>query len=258
VERTVAANGKWRRKSTLNLILGASLVAVLVVLSRKANVHQLLPTALLWIEQQDAAAPIVFIAVYNLATVFCIPAAILTIGAGVLFGLVWGTVYVLIAATLGAILVFMAGRYLMRRWLDSKLVYSPQFKAIDAAVAQEGFKIVLLTRLSPMFPFNLLNYVFGITQVSFKDYVLGSLGMIPGIFMYVQIGSLSGDLAMIETQSLRDITSDHRLAYQWIVNSLGLVATIAISVYIAHLAKTALAKTLQPLEQPADRNSSPP
>lgn len=92
-----------------------------------------------------------------------VPGSLLTIKGGCLFGIFWGSVYVLIAATLGAIGAFLLGRYLSRDWVCRKLGKNPKFQAIDRAVAQEGWKIVLLTRLSPVFPFNLLNYAFGVT-----------------------------------------------------------------------------------------------
>ncbi len=115
---------------------------------------------------------IAFIAIYNLATLLFVPGSLLTVKGGCLFGIVWGSVYVLIAATLGAIWAFLLGRYLSRDWVCQKIGKNSQFQAIDRAVMQEGWKIVLLTRLSPIFPFNLLNYAFGVTQVSLKDYIL--------------------------------------------------------------------------------------
>ena len=159
--------------------------------------QELLQNALTWVESLGSIAPIAFIVLYNVATVLLIPGSLLTLGSGVLFGLVWGSVYVFFAATLGATLAFWLGRTVARDWVSKKISAYPKFAAIDKAVAKEGFKIVFLTRLSPLFPFNLLNYAFGITQVSLKDYVLGSVGMIPGTILYVYIGSLIGSVAQI-------------------------------------------------------------
>jgi uncharacterized membrane protein YdjX (TVP38/TMEM64 family) len=137
------------------------------------NVQEFLQTSIIWINSLGALGPIAFIVVYNLATLLFIPGSILTLKGGCLFGLFWGSIYVLIAAIIGATLAFLIGRYLSRDWVSQQIEKHPKFKALDLAVATEGWKIVLLTRLSPLFPFNLLNYAFGVTQVSLRDYILG-------------------------------------------------------------------------------------
>ena len=138
----------------------------------------------------------------------------------------------------GSLLAFWLGRNVARDWVSEKISAYPKFAAIDKAVAKEGFKIVFLTRLSPLFPFNLLNYAFGITQVSLKDYVLGSVGMIPGTILYVYIGSLLGSIAQI---GMKGATLDPQTQkLQWIAKIVGFVATIAVTVYITRIAKKAL------------------
>ncbi|NEO01638.1 MAG: TVP38/TMEM64 family protein, partial [Moorea sp. SIO3I7] len=134
---------------------------------------------------------------------------------------------------------FLVGRYLARDWIAQKIAGNDKFSAIDEAVGQEGFKIVLLTRLSPVFPFNLLNYAYGLTGVSLKDYVLGSIGMIPGTVMYVYIGSLAGDLAMIGGGD-----APTNPTFQWAIRIIGFIATVAITLFITNLAKKALAKSV--------------
>jgi len=200
--------------------------------------QELLQNALTWVESLGSIAPIAFIVLYNVATVLLIPGSLLTLGSGVLFGLVWGSVYVFFAATLGATLAFWLGRTVARDWVSNKISAYPKFAAIDTAVAKEGFKIVFLTRLSPLFPFNILNYAFGITQVSLKDYVLGSVGMIPGTILYVYIGSLIGSVAQI---GMKGATLDPQTQkLQWIAKIIGFIATIAVTVYITRIAKKAL------------------
>jgi uncharacterized membrane protein YdjX (TVP38/TMEM64 family) len=113
----------------------------------------------------------------------------------------------------------------------------PKFEAIDKAVAKEGFKIVALTRLSPLFPFNLLNYAFGITQVSLKDYVLGSIGMVPGTILYVYIGSLVGSLAQIGSKAQIDPQTEQ---LQLVTKIVGFLITIGVTLYITRVAKKAL------------------
>ncbi len=200
--------------------------------------QELLQNALTWVESLGSIAPIAFIVLYNIATVLLIPGSVLTLGGGVLFGLFLGSVYVFFAATLGATLAFWLGRNVARDWVSEKIRAYPKFALIDQAVAKEGFKIVFLTRLSPLFPFNLLNYAFGITQVSLKDYVLGSVGMIPGTILYVYIGSLVGSVAQI---GMKGITLDPQTQkFQWIAKIVGFIATIAVTVYITRIAKKSL------------------
>ena len=200
--------------------------------------QELLQNALTWVESLGSIAPIAFIVLYNVATVLLIPGSLLTLGSGVLFGLVWGSVYVFFAATLGATLAFWLGRTVARDWVSKKISAYPKFAAIDKAVAKEGFKIVFLTRLSPLLPFNILNYAFGITQVSLKDYVLGSVGMIPGTILYVYIGSLIGSVAQIGMKGATLEPQTQKL--QWIAKIIGFIATIAVTVYITRIAKKAL------------------
>lgn len=136
------------------------------------NPQEILRNALQWVDSLGAVGAIAFMLIYIIATVAFLPGSILTLGAGVVFGVVLGSVYVFIGATLGATLAFLVGRYAARGWISQKIAGNQKFKAIDEAVGKEGLKIVLLTRLSPVFPFNLLNYAFGVTGVSLKDYLL--------------------------------------------------------------------------------------
>jgi uncharacterized membrane protein YdjX (TVP38/TMEM64 family) len=194
-----------------------------------------LKTALEWIESLGAMGAGAFIGLYIIATVVFLPGSILTLGAGVVFGVVRGSLYVFVGATLGATAAFLVGRYLARGWVAQKIATNQQFQAIDTAVGKAGFKIVLLTRLSPIFPFNLLNYAYGVTGVTLKDYVLGSIGMIPGTIMYVYIGSLAGNIAAIGTESQ---PGDPRI--QWAVRIIGLIATVAVTIYVTKVARKAL------------------
>ncbi|MEH1773880.1 TVP38/TMEM64 family protein [Nostoc sp.] len=203
------------------------------------NPQAILRDALLWINSLGALGAIAFIALYIIATVAFFPGSILTLGAGVIFGAVLGSLYVFIGATLGATAAFLVGRYLARGWVAQKIADNKKFAAIDQAVGKEGLKIVLLTRLSPIFPFNLLNYAFGITGVSLPDYFIGSLGMIPGTIMYVYIGSLAGNLAMIGTEA-----QPTNPTLQWAIRILGLIATITVTVYVTRIARKALEEEL--------------
>ncbi len=199
------------------------------------NPQSLLKNALEWVESLGAIGAIAFMAIYIVATIAFLPAFILTLGAGVLFGVWLGSIYVFIGATFGSIAAFLVGRYLARNWVAKKIAGNDKFRAIDRAVGKEGLKIVLLTRLSPIFPFNLLNYAFGVTGVSAKDYIIGSIGMIPGTIMFVYIGSLAGNLALLGNDA-----QPTNPTLQWTTRIIGFIATVAVTIYVTRIAKQAL------------------
>jgi uncharacterized membrane protein YdjX (TVP38/TMEM64 family) len=183
---------------------------------------------------------VVFVIFYVAACVLFIPGSLLTLGAGVLFGVAEGSVLVSIASTAGATCAFLIGRYFARDWIASKLAARPAFRPIDEAVAREGWKIVGLTRLSPVFPFNLLNYAFGLTRVRLRDYVLASwVGMMPGTVLYVYVGSLAGSLASVG-QGGRV-----RTPAEWALYLVGLAATLGVTVFVTRLARKALQEKIQ-------------
>lgn len=220
---------------SLRVLAGIIIVMAIAVIGRHFDVAALLRSTLAWVASLGPLAPIFFILLYVLSAVLLIPGSILTISAGVLFGLGYGIAYVLVGATLGATCAFLTGRYLARDWVARKLQNNPRFAEIDRAVAREGWKIVGLARLSPVFPFNLSNYALGLTSVSLRDYFFASMfGMIPGIIVYVYIGTLAGDIAKIGEGTAKPI------AGQWAIEVVGFIATIALAFYIARLARKAL------------------
>jgi uncharacterized membrane protein YdjX (TVP38/TMEM64 family) len=236
-------NNKLRLNSKLKILLLACFFGILVIFTRLINIQEIFQPLFTWFQNQLDISPITFIIIYNLATLLFIPGSLLTIQGGYLFGLFLGSIYVLIAAIIGSILAFLIGRYLSRDWVFKQLEKHPRFKVIDQAVAKEGWKIVLLTRLSPIFPFNLLNYAFGVTQVSLKDYILGSLGILPGTIMYVYIGSLAGNITMINTAN--QLVSPEVQFWQFIMQGIGLISTVSITIYTTNIAKKALLQTVE-------------
>jgi len=230
------APGSGDSRSRARLGLWAGLAIAVIVIARYLGAVELLRATLEWTKGLGPLGPIVFIAIYVAACVFFIPGSILTIGAGVVFGVVRGSIYVSIAATLGATCAFLIGRYFARDWVAAKLESYPKFRAIDLAVAREGWKIVGLTRLSPVFPFNLLNYAFGVTRVSLREYIVASwAGMLPGTVMYVYLGSIAGDLATA--------SSPHGASNapgRWALNIVGFAATVAVAIYVARIGARAL------------------
>ena len=203
------------------------------------NSAEFLASFLVSIQNLGFIGVLAFVLIYVLATVALVPGSILTLGAGVIFGVVWGSIYVLIGAIIGETVAFLLGRYLVRDWITLKFIHNQTFIALDRALKREGWKIIFLTRLSPIFPFSLLNYAFGITGIALKDYFFGSIGMIPMTITYVYFGSLAGDLATI-----RQASQLANPELQWAIKIIGFFSTIAATVYITRIAKKALARSL--------------
>ncbi|HBL27621.1 MAG TPA: hypothetical protein DD490_12355 [Acidobacteria bacterium] len=196
---------------------------------------QFLPQFAGWVENLGFWGPLVFILGYALATVGFIPGSLLTLAAGALFGLVEGTLYTFAGATLGAAAAFLVARYGARGWIERRIAGNARFAAIDRAVGKEGFKIVALLRLSPVFPFNLLNYSLGLTKVRFLDYLLASVAMLPGTLLYVYYGKAAGSLAAVAGGAKTE-----RGVEYWVTLGIGLAATIAVTTFITRLAGRAL------------------
>lgn len=193
-----------------------------------------------WVRQAGLAGALSFSGVYVGAAVLLLPASVLTLGAGFVWGPFVGLAIVLPSATVAATTAFLLGRTVARGWVQRRVADSPRFRAIDEAVGSGGFRLVLLLRLSPLFPFNLLNYVLGLTRVSARDFVLGSaIGMVPGTFLYLYLGSL--------VTSASQLLSGERPSAGPLGAALyaaGLVATVVVTVWVTRTARAALSKTL--------------
>lgn len=228
------ANRSGSRRTLVLLALGA---VALLVAGRLFHAPLLLRQSLEWVSGLGPAGVVAFVAIYVLACVLMLPGSVLTLGAGAVFGVVKGTAIVSVAATLGATAAFLVGRYFARERVARMIEGNPRFRAIDEAVGREGWKIVGLTRLSPVFPFNLLNYAYGVTKVSLRDYVSASwIGMLPGTVMYVYLGSLAGSLATLGGHGRG------RTPAQWALYGVGLLATAAVTVFVTRIARNALAR----------------
>jgi uncharacterized membrane protein YdjX (TVP38/TMEM64 family) len=219
----------------LKLALAGVAAAGVGFLIWRFDVQDLFRQALHWVDGLGGWGPAAFVGIYIVACVLLLPGSVLTLGAGVVFGLVKGVAWVSAGATLGATAAFLTGRYLAREWVSRKIAGNGKFHAVDEAVAREGWKIVLLTRLSPVFPFNVLNYAYGLTRVSLRDYFWASwVGMLPGTILYVYLGSLAGGLAGVGT------ADRSRSAAEWVFFTVGLLAALAVSVYVTRVARRAL------------------
>jgi uncharacterized membrane protein YdjX (TVP38/TMEM64 family) len=182
-----------------------------------------------------------YVVLYVVATVLVMPASVLTLGAGFVYGPVYGSLLVVVASNLAALAAFLLGRTTLRGRVARRLEGKPRFAAVDAAVARQGFKVVLLLRLSPVFPFNLLNYALGLTRVRTRDYVLASfLGMLPGTVLYVYLGSLVTSVAQLTRGQRPDAGLSGQVLFWG-----GLAATVLVTVYLTRLARRALDATLK-------------
>jgi uncharacterized membrane protein YdjX (TVP38/TMEM64 family) len=228
------------RSSLLRLVALLLLVAAIVTsVVFFSQLKEWLAGLLRWLDDLGFWGPVLLVLVYIIGTVFFFPGSILTLGAGAVFGFVRGYVAVTVGSVVGACVAFLVGRTVARGWIESKVAASSRFHAIDKAVGTQGFKIVLLTRLSPVFPFNLLNYAFGLTRVSFRDYALASfLGMIPGTVMYVSLGVGVGSLARVAAGDYEGGIGQQILFFA------GLALTIVVAALVTISAKKALARAI--------------
>ena len=223
------------RAPMLKVLGVAAVIGSVVVLARFVDVRGVIGDVMERIEGLGFLGVLAFIGLYVVACIFFLPGSVLTLGAGAIYGLFRGTLLVSAASMAGATVAFLIGRYLAREWVGNKIAGNAKFKAIDEAVAREGWKIVGLIRLSPAFPFSLLNYAFGVTRVSFRDYFFASwIGMLPGTIMYVYLGSLAGSLAGAGAEQ-----GSEGMAKR-VTFAVGLAATIAVTLFVTRMARNAL------------------
>lgn len=233
---------------SVRLILVCIAIVVIAATVWFLPLKQYLADFLGWTRGLGPWAPAFVVVFYMAAAVFFLPGSVLTLGAGFLFGVPLGFLSAWIGATLGACAAFLVGRTLARDWIAAKVAGNAKFAAVDEAVGREGFKIVFLLRLSPVFPFNFLNYALGLTKVSFKNYALASLiGMIPAGLMYVYFGSAARSLADAASGNVEQGLAGR--VFFW----FGLAATVAVALFVTRLAR----KSLQEAEERASVSADP-
>lgn len=194
-----------------------------------------------WVRGAGVLGVVAFVTAYVAATALALPGSILTLGAGFVYGPLYGTLLVSPTSVLAATVAFLLGRFVARGWVARKVEGDERFSAIDAAVGESGFKVVTLLRLSPVIPFNILNYALGLTRVRTRDYVLGSwLGMLPATVLYVYLGSVITSASQLASGSRPDAGVWGRVLYWG-----GLVATLVVTVMVTRMARRALRSTLQ-------------
>jgi uncharacterized membrane protein YdjX (TVP38/TMEM64 family) len=213
-----APESSRRRLPVARIAAGVVALGAVVAIGRLAGGY--VDAFARWVEGFGVWGPVVFIVGYAVAVVAFVPASLLTIAAGSIFGLAKGALYVFVAAVLGSVAAFLIARYLARGAIERRLAGNARFAAIDRAIGAEGRKIVFLLRLSPVFPFTLLNYALGLTRVRFADYLVASVGMIPGTFLYVYGGRL-----------FRGVN---------VGAVIGIVATVLVTALVTRIARRAL------------------
>ncbi len=232
------------------LVIFGVLVAVLLVAVWLAPVGEWLTYAIEWIDAHERIALVAYAGLYIGAVVLLIPGSILTLGAGFLFGVYKGTALVSFASVTGAAAAFLVGRFFARGWVEGQLHRMPRFSALDAALGQRGGLIVFLTRLSPVFPFNLLNYALGVTSVRFGHYVVASwVGMLPATVLYVYLGSVAQNLSALVGGEVSG-----GIAGSWLLYA-GLVATLVVTVVVTRIANRTLNAQLEQNTTPAAEES---
>ena len=227
-----ASGRSWGRWLVLGVVL---LLGVLG--ARSLDLAARLQSAQTWIASLGAWGAVAFVGLYVLTCVFALPGAVVTMAAGALFGLAKGVVVVFVGAMAGSTACFVITRYLARGLVERRLAQNEKFRALDAAMGREGLKIMALMRLSPLFPFNFLNYSLGLTAVKLSDYVLAGFAMIPGTFLYVYYGVAAGSLAEVTSGGAQQAG---QAWHEQLFFYVGLAATFAVTWVIARVAKQAL------------------
>ena len=228
------------KSAIIRLIVVIGILIALFLTMKFMPVQQWLRNFNDWVGQMGVVGIFIFIIVYAVATVLLAPGSVLTIGAGFAFGLWKGFVAVSAGSTLGAALAFLVARFIARDKIEAIAQRNEKFRRIDNAIGKQGAKLILLLRLSPIIPFNLSNYFYGLTAVKFWPYVLASwIGMMPGTFLYVYIGTAGKAAA---SAAAGGEAMKHGWQY-WTFMSVGLVATIIVTIWVTKIARNALRKT---------------
>ena len=206
-------------------------ISLIVVCQIKFEIIQKIPNI---IEKTASSGPVGylgFILIYIVSTVMMLPGSPLTFTAGALFGFWKGLILVSLSSTLGATCAFMVSRYLIRKSIEKRVLKNKKFQSIDNEIDEQGWKIVILARLSPIIPFFLLNYALGITKIRFIHFIFASwVGMIPGTTVYVLMGTMGG--AFINGK---------KSSFEWLLLGMGLIATILVTLLISKIVKNSQA-----------------
>lgn len=212
------------------LFVGLILGSLIYFFDLQSHIKYLLE----WIDTKGIWAPILFILLDVIVVLFLFPGVLITMGAGFLFGVAMGSIYIIIATTIGALIAFSIARYLFTERTANYLRSKPRLKFTDQLLATEGWKLILATRLIPFFPFKLSNYLFGLTKFTLKDFFIGTFfGIWPITIFNVYVGSLTADFSTIGSRAAKT-------NLEWSFHIAGFVMTIIAVIYVGHRARRAL------------------
>ena len=232
------SNNEKSRGPVLKLVVLTVAVVALLVAAKFLPVDEWLKSFNDWVSGMGTAGIFIFIGVYAVTTVLLLPGLILTLGAGFTFGLWQGFLAVSAGSTMGAALAFLVARFLARNKVEAMAQGSEKFQRIDDAIGKQGAKLVFLLRLSPVIPFNVSNYFYGLTGVKFWPYVLASwLGMMPGTLLYVYLGTAGKAAVATATGG----AAQHGWQ-DWTFRGAGLAATIVVTIWVTRIARDAIEK----------------
>jgi uncharacterized membrane protein YdjX (TVP38/TMEM64 family) len=221
-----------RHAAAIKWISWAVLIAGLLMLVRTLPLADGVAAVRAWVAGLGVWGPLAFGLIYIVAVVAMLPASLLTLAAGATFGLVVGTITVTLAANIGAALALLIGRYLARNRVERLIASRPRLAAVDRAIEEGGWKVVALLRLSPAVPFNIQNYLYGLTSIGFWTCVLTSaVAMLPGTFLYIYLGHVAGTVTAGRAG---------RTPAEWTMLGVGLLATLVLTIYLTRLAREKL------------------
>jgi uncharacterized membrane protein YdjX (TVP38/TMEM64 family) len=213
------------------VVLAAAAALALLAAARLLPVAGWLDAFQDWVARQGAWGGVLYGIVYTVAALLFVPGSLLTLGAGALFGVLWGTVIVSLASTTAAALAFLIARHLARARVERAAARNRTFGAIDRGIRDRGWRVVVLLRLSPLVPFSLSNYLYGLTPVAFGPYVFASwVAMMPATVLYVYLGAAGRAAAGGEARS----------PAEWALFAGGLLATLAVTVMVTRVARREL------------------
>lgn len=220
------------------IAISTAAVVVILALLVHLNVHPYVLELFAWLDSIGMWGPLLFMLIYILIVVFVLPGILFTLGAGFLFGVVKGSIYIVLANTLGATIAFLIARHFLWTKASRYLLRQPKLKVLNDELMPKGWKIVLITRMVPFFPFKLSNYFFGLTRISLRGFVIGHMiGCWPLTINIVYIGSMAADLATLGTPE-----AAVRSPLEWAVYGAGFVLAALTGIYLARRASQVLDK----------------
>ena len=235
-----ARSRSWRKPATIALVIVVAWTA-----SRFIPIFDWWPHLMAWIDSLGSLGPVAFILLHVVGTILFVPAIVFGMGAAFIYGFWQGFVITLISTTISAMAAFFIARYMARGWVARRIAARPKYAAIDNAVGRQGWKIVLLTRLSPGFPFTLLNYALGVTQVSATAFLTATaVGMAPRTLVHVYAGVFGSSLA---TFGVDGVGPD---AVRILTVTVGIIVTILATVYISRLVQKTVEEEPPEPEEP--------